>query len=301
MIFQAVNEENDDDTFIVVSNSDESVHSENDSEVFEAEELSNIENYVFLEEEAESRPRKKMRHYQSHKSFIAKDRVERGLERVSKKSKKVIPTKVFNAQIICKCLDDKAQKLSCAHKINVVRQKEIFDCYYQQMNWTHKTMFIRGHVKRLPVKTKKCQNYPLLQMKSRNFNHSYTLTDEKGIDQDVCRDFFINCLQITPYRVYNALNTQDKNPSASEVRGKSASINKTSEFIHQEVVNFINRIPKYESHYGRSETQRKYLPQSLNLAILYEAYKGQRDPKKKECASEFIFRKIFNTNFQNSI
>lgn len=225
--------------------------------------------------------RKRIRNYHSHKSFIAKEKVERGLERVTKKSKKVIRAKVFNAQIICKCLDSKKKKLSCSHKIGVVRQQEIFDSYYKQMSWMQKTLFIRGHVKRQPVKTKKTLDYPLLQLKSRNFNHLYTLSDEHGIEHEVCRDFFINCLQITTYRIYNALNTREKNPAASEARGKCTSINKTSDFIHQEVVNFIDRIPKYESHYGRSSTQRKYLHHSLNLAILYNEYKGKRDPKKK--------------------
>ena len=76
MIFKAVNEESDDDSFIVVSNSNESVYSENGSEVIEIEvkELSNLENPAFLEEGAVSvsHPRIRMRNYQSHKSFIAK-------------------------------------------------------------------------------------------------------------------------------------------------------------------------------------------------------------------------------------
>ena len=50
MIFKAVNEESDDNSFIVVSNSDESVYSESGSEVIEVEEFSNLENHAFLEE-----------------------------------------------------------------------------------------------------------------------------------------------------------------------------------------------------------------------------------------------------------
>lgn len=141
-----------------MSNSDESAHSDNGSEVIEAEELLLREEIACAENENVNDTeitRKRMRNYQSHKSFMAKERVERGLERFTKKGKKVIRGKVFKGQIICKCLDDKKQKLSCAHKIGIERQKVIFDSYYQGMSWTQKTLFIRGHVKRRPVKTKK--------------------------------------------------------------------------------------------------------------------------------------------------
>lgn len=195
---------------MIVENSDESVYSDSDSEIL-FEELPNIEHTSCFEKEnltESTRPRKRMRNNQAHKSSIAKDRVERGLERKTKNGEKTISAKIFNAQIICKCLDHKKQKLSCSHKIEVVRQKQIFDSYYQQMSWTQKTLFIRGHVKRQPVKTKRSRNFPLINLKNQNFNHLYTLSDENGIEHEVCKNFFMNCLQITSYRIYNALNTR---------------------------------------------------------------------------------------------
>lgn len=242
------------------------------------------------------RPRKRIRKYYAHKSFIAKESVERGHEHITKKGR-VVQAKTFDPQVICKCLDDKTQKLSCSSKIDVVRQKEIFDSYYQHMNWSQKTLFLRACVKREPVKTKKVQMFPLRPIKSKEFNHIYTFLDKNGGEQIVCRDFFIKCIQVTSFRIFNALKTFKSNSSAIEKRGKGTSSNKTSDIKQQSVREFIDRIPKYESHYGRSQSQRKYLHHSLDLATLYREYKGDRDPKSGECVSEYIFRRTFNTEY----
>lgn len=112
--------------------------------------------------------------------------------------------------------------------------------------------------------------------------------------------FFFNCIQITSFRVFNALQSYKSNSCALDKRGKEKPHNKTSDVLLKSVREFIDRIPKYESHYCRSQSQRTYLHHSLNLAILYKEYKGDRDPKSKECASEHIFRQIFNTEFSLS-
>lgn len=230
---------------------------------------------------------------------MAKDRVERGIEHVTKTGR-LIQGKTFSAQIICKCQDVKKQRPSCSSKIDVMRQKEIFDSYYQNMKWSQKTLFIRASIKRSAVKTKKVQQFPLRQLKAREFTHVYTFIDGNGAEQVVCRDFFMKCIQITSNRIFNALKSFKSNTGALDKRGSTSSANKTSEILLQGVREFIDRIPKYESHYCRSQSQRKYLHHSLNLATLYREYKGDRDPKSKECVSDSIFRQVFNTEYNLS-
>jgi hypothetical protein len=232
---------------------------------------------------------------QNHKSFIAKQRVERGLEHITKKSKKLIEKKVFKVQTHCK-----SEKCGCAQIIDADRQKQIFDAFYQEMGWTQKTLYIRSCVKRKPVESKKSLLHPLIPLKRRDFNHIYNLTNEKGVANEVCREFFMNCIQVTSGRIFGALNKNEKNPAAVENRGKSSAVNKTSDFHHQAVCNFIDRIPKYESHYGRNKSQKKYLHHTLNMKTLYKEYKGNCDPKKGECVSENIFREIFTTEYNLS-
>lgn len=138
--------------------------------------------------------RKRIRNLQNHKSFIAKQAVERGLERITRKNKKCIAKKMFNVQSNCKCARSGKKNFNCPQKIKAERQKQIFEAFYQKMCWTQKTLYIRSCVKRQPVKSKKSLAHPLIPLKRRDFNHIYSLTDEKGVENEVCRDFFKDCI-----------------------------------------------------------------------------------------------------------
>lgn len=199
--------------------------------------------------------------------------VEHGAERKTKT--KIIPAKKFNAQRTCKCASK--QNVSCFQKIGIERQTQIFDQYYKHMLWTQKTMFIRGSVKRQLVKRKKSYSHPIIPLKDRNFNYIYSLTDESGAQHVVCRDFFLGCLQIKSARVSLALKSENVNASAFDRRGNGPPANKTKEVDKENVRQFINSIPKYESHYGRSSSEKKYLLHLLNLTSLYKEIKMLRD------------------------
>lgn len=136
------------------------------------------------------KPRKRTRNPQKHKSFIAKQRVERGLERITKKKQKLIPKKIFKAQSNCKCAGGvknmMKKDLCCPQTIKAQRQKQIFEAFYEQMCWTQKTLYIRSCVKRQPVASKKSLTHPLIPLKRRDYNYVYTLTDEYGVENQVC-------------------------------------------------------------------------------------------------------------------
>lgn len=84
------------------------------------------------------------------------------------------------------------KNFNCPQKIKAERQKQIFEAFYQKMCWTQKTLYIRSCVK--PVKSKKSLAHPMIPLKRRDFNHIYSLTDEKGVENEVCRDFFKDCI-----------------------------------------------------------------------------------------------------------
>lgn len=47
--------------------------------------------------------------------------------------------------------------------------------------------------------------------------------DENGLLQQVCRDFYTNCIQVTPSRIQSTLKSATINLSRQENRGKSKS------------------------------------------------------------------------------
>lgn len=97
------------------------------------------------------------------------------------------------------------------------------------MNWEQKTHFLRGNVKRSAVRTKKSKCFPLMALKNREYTHTYSLIDANGVHQNVCRDFFLKCIQVTSARVLTALHTIKTNPAGVEKRGRGANRKRTSE------------------------------------------------------------------------
>lgn len=75
--------------------------------------------------------------------------------------------------------------------------------------------------------------------------------------------------------------------------------NKTPENKIQIVKNFINKFPKYESHYTlHKSTNRMFLAPDLSLPKLISLYK--EDTPHSEQVSNFMFRKVFNEQFNLS-
>lgn len=237
--------------------------------------------------------KKRKRQPHLHKCNIAKEKVERGQERITA-SGKLIPAIKFNSQTLCGC------KLDCGTKIDLIRQKEIFDSYYQDSNKAQKTLLIRSLVDKVPIKCTNNMNRPLIPQKRRDFNFKYHLIDSLGVKSEVCTSFFFKCIQISKSSLNRVVNSAVSNPAAVEKRGKSTSANRTSDITRNAVRSFINRFPAYESHYGRSSSQRKYLHPDLNIAQMYRMYEDQckKEHIKPVCIT--IFRQIFNEDFNLS-
>lgn len=63
------------------------------------------------------------------------------------------------------------------------------------------------------------------------------------------------------------------------------------------MVQFINSIPRVESHYLRAQTTREYITSERSLADIYRDYKDSRHAQELPFASESTFQRIFNTQF----
>lgn len=234
--------------------------------------------------------RKRARNEKQQKKFIRKESIERGEAHTTKRGRN-IPRKIFDPQTTCKCKND------CAIHIDILRQQQIFDHYYGSSNWSNKTQFIRSNVSRNTVKHKKSDKHPIVVIKARLHTTAYSLADGNGTRHKVCRNFFLSLLQITSDRLSGALRSEFNNPNAIDLRGKAPSKTKTNLRDLQYLRDFIGKFPRYESHYCRSSTNRKYLAPSLTIAKMYREYKMVCEFQQRVCLSEFIFRRTFNYEF----
>lgn len=64
--------------------------------------------------------------------------------------------------------------------------------------------------------------------------------------------------------------------------------------VRQHIISF----PAYQSHYTRAHNpDRKYLPEHLNIRLMYKLYKNYCIEQQKEPVEESIYRRTFNTEF----
>lgn len=154
------------------------------------------------------RGRKRRKSSTFHKRYIKK-KVECGDARTTKVGQE-IQKKMFMSQMACKC------SRACSSKIDLIHKKTLFDTYYQKFNWGQKTLFIRSNVKMKTVRSNRANLFAILAEKQRDITCEYSLVDDGGVTHPVCREFFINCLQISPSRIYTTLKTLQSNPSDIE-------------------------------------------------------------------------------------
>lgn len=231
--------------------------------------------------------RKRTRNSETHQEIKRKKSVQHGDDRVSKSGKQ-IEGKSFHAQDSCKC------KRSCAKNIDVGRQKEIFTQFYQFENWSKKRIFLWSLVKSFEPKPK---IIPVTRVKKKLFTHAYYLVDSSGKTHQVCLSFLVKCLQISRDTINTAANKISSNPNAIDRRGTYGGKNKNVSDISL-LKAFINKFPRYESHYKSSKSNStEYLIPSLNIIRMYREYCLLCRAEKRTVLSEWMFRNIFNTKF----
>ena len=84
-------------------------------------------------------------------------------------------------------------------------------------------------------------------------------------------------------------------------RGRHEPGNKTKPETVDSVKAHINSFPKYTSHYLRKDNpHRQFLNPYLSIHKMYQLYKEKCEEENTQAASEWIYRKTFNENFNLS-
>lgn len=170
---------------------------------------------------------------------------------IKKQPKKIKPR--------CKCTNGKKSVLKC-HIITENDRKEIFGKFWS-MTWQEKKVYIEGLVKVIPTSRKRDRKDPQVSKRSSTFIYQL----RKGEDLiKVCKTLFINTICIGKSSVWSW-----KQPihSLKQAEQKAKSIKedvaneKTKPFAkdNKELNDFIDGIPKMESHYCRQRTSKLYL------------------------------------------
>lgn len=223
----------------------------------------------------------------------AKMKRNSGNEYVSR-SGKTVPKKLFK-DVDCHC------PLSCSAKLSTEEKNNMFSLYWKSSREA-KLAYICGHVRQCSVKRRYSDKEDFSRrQKTRLFY--FTKADNSSVR--VCKEMFCKTIQIsngcldrTLKREIDGSVSGDKSQVSGgfeERRGKKEPANKSAKEDMDAVRKHINSFPHYISHYCRRDSPgAKYLPQYLNLALMYRMYKEDHSQKP---VSESIYRKIFKTEF----
>lgn len=202
------------------------------------------------------------------------------------KREKKVKSVSFSGQVNCVC------KRNCATHIDIVRQKEIFDQYNAFKSWNQKTTFLRELVVR---KKHDKENINLtIQLKKKTSSCSCFFSDDQGVKHRVCIWFFTKLLQVDRSKLFRAIDSTAKNPSAIDHRGQNRG-RLTKPEDKQFVMDFINKIPQYESKWNRTQSSTKYLHPDLGIKKLYDKYKDSCFDQQRKAMSFGYFTKKFKT------
>lgn len=93
-------------------------------------------------------------------------------------------------------------------------------------------------------------------------------------------------------KIFRAVASTEKNPSAVDRRGTCFS-RKAKHEDTQFIKDFVKRLPKYESHYNKIQSTKKYLHPSWNIKKLHTQYQAFCLKEKRNAMSLSYFRKVF--------
>lgn len=167
---------------------------------------------------------------------------------------------------------------------------------FWSLNDGKKYHFYSKHVERAEAKRKRTKN----ETTKKHFTYTYWLT-VKSVKTKVCREFFLNTLNINKGRILyffkkNVSSTSTEVPrSPWSGRHKKKEI---SEVAKEEVRKHILKFPTVESHYCRANSSKKYLEKELNLSQMFRLYISEVDNPVKFSAYRSIFDFEFNLSFE---
>lgn len=183
-------------------------------------------------------------------------------------------------------------RYKCTTKIPEVDARRIFDSFWGLGTWDLQTGFISSCIK---IET------PLRKKTNAIYHKTKSVTINLK-NQKVCKDFFLKTLSISNGRYSRVVNKKtDLGFIALDGRGKAPNPNRISDEDRNFVRHHINKFPKYTSHYCRKDNpNKKYLPSHLTVRKMYQCYLECCVEEEKRPVKEWLYREIFNTDFNLS-
>lgn len=175
--------------------------------------------------------------------------------------------------------------LKCRETVSREERMQEFRKFWALQSYNCQTNYMAATVNEVPKKRNYGRN-----TERRKFSRNYKINDKI-----VCREMFVKTFGISPCRVNTALKKFHSRAPLTDQRGvNQGGKNKIPEHKVEEIINQINKVPKYISHYSRKNTDAKFLPPDVTVTKLYEMYVKEYQQPVSITKYKQIFYSKFN-------
>lgn len=183
--------------------------------------------------------------------------------------------------------------LSCSKKVSEEFRTRLFNDYWGLGCLQRQRDFLGSCVEKLTLKYRRVSS-----ARPRKPNCAFYIHDN-GNKIRVCKTFLINTLSISEKVVRTVIlsKVSERGIIAGDRRGKHENHKKIDEEMLNSVLDYINSIPRIESHYVRKETSREFIDGGLTIAEMHRNYCEKRSAAKQIPVTYDYYSKIFNTKF----
>lgn len=183
--------------------------------------------------------------------------------------------------------------MKCREKFRDEEREIIFKEYWGSGSYEKRVQFITSVIKK--QKKASCKEKKInCKSKNRQFTYTYNLRIN-GIEHKICKECFRRTLSETNTFLELCSLKVSSNCSGiyqGDIRGKNPPKNKYTDDDIKKVTDFILKVPLYQSHYSRRDSNKKYLPPYYTIAKLYNQYLIEPD---HIAISRTKFEEIFHT------
>ncbi|CAG9827335.1 unnamed protein product [Diabrotica balteata] len=114
----------------------------------------------------------------------------------------------------------------------------------------------------------------------------------------VRKTFFINTLGITSKMIRTVrYKTNNCNSVEEAGRGKNNSHRRVDDNLKEDIIRFINLIPRIETHYLRASTSREFISGPKSITDLFRDFQEKQKKFSRDPGKFDLFYEIFTTHF----
>lgn len=202
------------------------------------------------------------------------------------KSKKQISGRTMKPTCSEKC------RLKCGDNIDTANRTEIFNTFWKLGDISKQRAFVGSCMKSIIPRYK----YTNAE-RPRNANQAFYFT-VNGLPVRVCKTFYKNTLDISDKMIRTVRLKMGENGFLQEDnRGKHNHHPQIDSSLKEDIKNHINSIPRIESHYVRSSTQREYIDGSKTITQLYKDFEEDQKSKNKSAGKYWTYYNIFTREY----